>query len=55
GETSNMAEKAIELLNNTKNHEYFRKQARKRAIQYFNADQIITQYETFYKEILDFE
>ncbi len=55
GDTLNMAEKAVKLLNNTETHELFRKQARKRATQYFNADKIITQYEEFYKEILEFE
>ncbi len=55
GDTSNMVEKALKLLNNTENHELFRRRARKRATQYFNADQIITQYEAFYKEILESE
>ncbi|MEE9165127.1 MAG: glycosyltransferase, partial [Nitrospinota bacterium] len=55
GDTSNMAKEAVKLLNNTETHELFRRQSRKRATQYFNADKIITQYEEFYKEILEFE
>ncbi|MFC2160783.1 N-acetyl-alpha-D-glucosaminyl L-malate synthase BshA [Acidobacteriota bacterium] len=53
GDTSKMAEKALQLLNDTDTHELFRNQSRKRAIHHFNADKIITQYETFYREILD--
>lgn len=55
GDISNMAEEAIQLLSNTENHETFRKKARKRATLYFNAEQIITQYENFYREILESE
>jgi N-acetyl-alpha-D-glucosaminyl L-malate synthase BshA len=55
GDISNMAEKAIELLKNSENHETFRKKARKRATLYFNAEQIIAQYENFYREILESE
>ncbi len=52
GETKKMAEKSIELLSNPEKHELFKQQARRRATESFNADQIIPQYETFYKEIL---
>jgi N-acetyl-alpha-D-glucosaminyl L-malate synthase BshA len=52
GEIKKMAEKSIELLSSPKKHELFKQQARRRATQSFNADQIIPQYEAFYEEIL---
>jgi len=52
GEIKKMAEKSIELLSNPEKHELFKQQARRRAMQSFNADQIIPQYEAFYDEIL---
>jgi len=52
GEIKKMAQKSIELLSNPKKHELFKQQARRRAKQSFNADQIIPQYEAFYEEIL---
>jgi N-acetyl-alpha-D-glucosaminyl L-malate synthase BshA len=52
GEIEKMAEKSIELLCNPEKHELFKQQARRRAAQSFNADQIIPQYEAFYEEIL---
>lgn len=52
GEIKKMAEKSIELLSNPEKHELFKQQARRRAMQSFNADQIIPQYEAFYEEIL---
>jgi len=52
GEIKKMAEKSIELLSNPQKHELFKHQARRRATQSFNADQIIPQYEAFYEEIL---
>lgn len=52
GEIKKMAEKSIELLSNPEKHELFKQQARRRATQSFNADQIIPQYEAFYEEIL---
>jgi N-acetyl-alpha-D-glucosaminyl L-malate synthase BshA len=54
GEITNMAEKAVALLSDPENHELFKIQARKRATQFFNANQIIQQYEAFYEEILSF-
>jgi N-acetyl-alpha-D-glucosaminyl L-malate synthase BshA len=53
GDIQQMAEKAIHLLSNTEQHLLFKKQAIKRAQQHFNANQIIPQYEAFYKEILN--
>jgi N-acetyl-alpha-D-glucosaminyl L-malate synthase BshA len=52
GEIKEMAEKSIALLSNPKKHALFKQQARRRAIQSFNANQIIPQYEAYYEEIL---
>ncbi len=52
GEIKKMAESVVGLLSDPKKHELFRNQARRRASEYFNADQIIPQYEAFYEEIL---
>ncbi len=52
GEIKKMAESAVDLLRDPKKHELFRSQARRRASQCFNADQIIPQYEAYYEEIL---
>lgn len=53
GEIKKMAEKASVLLTDPKKHELFQTNARRRATQFFNADKIIQQYETFYEEILE--
>lgn len=53
GEIINMAEKAVVLLSDPENHELFKTQARRRARKFFNANQIIRQYEAFYEEILN--
>ena len=52
GETDQMAEAAAALLQDHEQHERFGKKARDRAVQDFNANQIIPQYEAFYEEIL---
>jgi N-acetyl-alpha-D-glucosaminyl L-malate synthase BshA len=52
GEIKKMAKKSIELLSNPEKHKLFKQQARQRATQSFNANQIIPQYEEFYEEIL---
>jgi N-acetyl-alpha-D-glucosaminyl L-malate synthase BshA len=52
GEIKKMAESAVDLLRDPERHELFRSQARRRASQCFNADQIIPQYEAYYEEIL---
>jgi len=52
GDIKHMAEKAASLLKNPTKHELFKKQAKRRATQHFNADQIIRQYEAFYNELL---
>jgi len=52
GEINKMAEKSIELLSHPQKYELFKQNARRRAAQSFNADQIIPKYEAFYEEIL---
>jgi N-acetyl-alpha-D-glucosaminyl L-malate synthase BshA len=52
GEIKKMAEKSIELLSHTEKHELFKQQARQRAADSFNAEQLIPQYEAYYEEIL---
>jgi len=52
GEINSMAEKTLSLLGHPAKHELFKKQARRRASQCFNADQIIPQYEAYYEEVL---
>ncbi len=53
GDTQAMAQSAISLLTNSGEHERFRQAARVRAQEFFNADQLIPQYEAFYLEILN--
>jgi N-acetyl-alpha-D-glucosaminyl L-malate synthase BshA len=53
GEIEKMAECSIELLSDPQKHDLFKRQARKRATQCFNADKIIPQYEALYKEIIE--
>ena len=52
GDIDSMVEKAVLLLSNTEKHEHFKDQARRRARQFFDSNQIIPQYEAFYKEVL---
>ena len=52
GEIKKMAEKSIALLSHPEKHELFKKQAKRRAAQTFNMNQIIPQYEAYYEEIL---
>ena len=52
GETDRMAEAAVALLRDQEQHETFGRKARDRAVQVFNARQIIPQYEAFYEEVL---
>ena len=47
-----MAEAAAALLRDHEQHERFGRKARDRAVQDFNANQIIPQYEAFYEEVL---
>jgi N-acetyl-alpha-D-glucosaminyl L-malate synthase BshA len=52
GDITNMAANAVALLGDPARHELFRTLARRRAEQFFNADDIIPQYEAYYEEIL---
>ncbi len=52
GETVKMAEMALSLLNDLPTYKRFEIQARMRASLFFNAEQIIPQYEAYYEEIL---
>ena len=52
GDIANMAANAVALLRDPARHELFKTQARKRAEQFFDADEIIPQYEAYYEEIL---
>lgn len=53
GEIHQMSVKALELLSCEDKHRRLKEQAGLRAEQHFNANQIIPQYESFYKEILN--
>lgn len=53
GEISSMAGKALQILNDSKLAATFQKQARQRAVQYFDSRIIIPRYESFYQEILN--
>ena len=52
GDVADMAASAVALLTDPARHALFRAQARKRAEESFDADQIIPLYEAFYEEIL---
>ncbi|MFC2156285.1 N-acetyl-alpha-D-glucosaminyl L-malate synthase BshA [Acidobacteriota bacterium] len=52
GDVTGMSNQALELLTDTESFSLFKKQARRRALQFFNADQVIAQYEELYQEIL---
>ena len=52
GDIESMATSAVALLTDPARLELFGKQARSRARQFFNADEIIPRYEAFYDEIL---
>ena len=53
GEIEDMAEGALRLLKDPSLYDSFRKRARQRAIECFDSELIIPQYEDFYQEILD--
>jgi L-malate glycosyltransferase len=52
GDVADMAASAVALLTDPARHGLFKAQARKRAKQFFNADQIIPLYESYYEEVL---
>jgi N-acetyl-alpha-D-glucosaminyl L-malate synthase BshA len=53
GDTTSMAEAGISLLSDKQRLEKFKENAYKLAIERFNADKIVSQYEAYYKEILN--
>jgi len=53
GDIADMAASAVSLLGDPARLELFKAQARRRAEQYFSADDIIPLYEAFYEEILN--
>lgn len=52
GDTTRMADSAIELLSDPKRHKLFKENSRKRARDNFNDKKIVDHYERYYKEIL---
>jgi N-acetyl-alpha-D-glucosaminyl L-malate synthase BshA len=52
GDVEGMAAKAVEILSDPTRLSLFRAQARRRAEQHFDAENIIPQYEAFYEELL---
>jgi L-malate glycosyltransferase len=52
GDVADMAAAAVSLLTDPVRQELFKARARKRAEAFFNADDIIPQYEAFYEELL---
>jgi N-acetyl-alpha-D-glucosaminyl L-malate synthase BshA len=53
GETKEMADQAVTLLRDSETYAQFKLNARRRATQFFNAEQIIQQYEAYYEEVLN--
>jgi glycosyltransferase involved in cell wall biosynthesis len=53
GDVERMAKYAIELLTNETRHEMFAKAGRKRAVEHFDIEQIVVQYERHYERILN--
>ncbi len=53
GDVADMTAHALHLLKDQPLHQQFSQQARKRVLDFFNQDEIITQYERFYFHILD--
>ena len=53
GDTSSMARAAVALLKDTKRHEEFCISAAESAMRRFNSEKIVTEYETYYREVLE--
>jgi N-acetyl-alpha-D-glucosaminyl L-malate synthase BshA len=53
GETAAMAKAGIDLLSDAKELAIFKENARKMADEKFNADKIVTEYEDYYKQVLN--
>lgn len=52
GDTEGMSEKALQILTQPDLQQLFHVQARRRAVEHFDSEQLIPQYESFYREIL---
>lgn len=52
GDVERMAKYALDLLTNPNKYKRFSENARKRAVELFNKDKIVQQYEDYYKRIL---
>jgi N-acetyl-alpha-D-glucosaminyl L-malate synthase BshA len=53
GDVAGMANKALVLLSDNKLHRQFQTRARERAVQHFNSNLLIAEYESYYQEILN--
>lgn len=53
GDVERMSKYAIELLSNPNKYKKFSENARQRAVEFFNKNKIVEQYEEFYKRILN--
>ncbi len=53
GDTSAMAAASLSILTDPKKHEQFKKAAVESATKRFNTDKIISEYEQYYKDVLD--
>lgn len=53
GDIERMAKYAIDLLKNSNKYKKFSENARKRAVEFFNKEKIVKQYEDFYLRILN--
>ncbi len=53
GDIERMAKYALDLLTNETKHQRFAKAGRARAVELFNVDTVVKQYEEYYKEILN--
>ncbi len=53
GDINRMAKYAIDLLTNEKKHKLFARNARKRAVKFFDKSRIVPQYLDYYNEILN--
>jgi len=53
GDTSSMSRAGVALLKDTERLAEFRKAAAEQSLQKFNSEKIVSEYETFYQEVLD--
>lgn len=53
GDTDRMARYAIELLTNESKRQMFAKEGRKRAVEHFNLDKIVDEYERHYEKVMN--